>query len=90
VKGEKKKKKKKTEKGNICDKTHMKWKGRKKTKSHKGSQKWEIKKQNHMKGMQNEKRKEIVAMGAWNQCFKTLAPNPYTCRHVPYTYTLKT
>ncbi len=50
----------------------------------------EKKKQNHMKGMQNEKRKGIVAMGAWNQCFKTLAPNPYIYRHVPYTYTLKT
>jgi hypothetical protein len=48
------------------------------------------KKQNHMKGMRNEKRKEIEGMGAWNQCFKTLAPNPYTYRHVPYTYTLKT
>ncbi len=43
-----------------------------------------------MKGRQNEKRKGIVAMGAWNQCFKTLAPNPYIYRHVPYTYTLKT
>ncbi len=48
------------------------------------------KKQNHMKGIPNEKRKEIVAMGTWNQCVKTLAPNPYTYRHVPNTYTLKT
>jgi hypothetical protein len=37
VKG--KNKKTKPEKGNICDKTHMKRKGRKKTKSHKGSEK---------------------------------------------------
>ncbi len=40
-------------------------KGGKKTKSHKGSQKWGgKKKQNHMKGMQNEKRKEKCSNGS--------------------------
>lgn len=62
-------KKTKPEKGNICDKTHMKWKGRKKTKSHEGSQKWDEKKPKSHEGNAKWEKKRNCSNGSLEPMF---------------------